>query len=1066
MIEYILTPQLVEALGWTLLHSLWQGAVFAILLVLILIGLRSYSAQSRYVVSVGLLCAFFLTLSATGYIQWQQANNRMEMNAAQLNQQSTTDAIPFNKTNENALLSDAEIINSAPIHEEFLEGGSSTWLVEFRNYFERHLPLLVTIWFLGILFLQLRFLGQLAYVQRLKHHGAKLFPTTWNDKIEELEGKLRIRKNVSYLTSIRIESPMVIGWLKPVILMPQQLFNSLTETEIYSILAHELAHIRREDFIVNLLQTFLCNLFFFHPGIWWMSNRIDDEREHCCDDLAIAATGHATSYAKTLINVSEHQWNMQTTPLAMALSLNNKERKRNGFSARIERLFLSNNGAGTFREGFTTAMILITALFLCIIATGSTMKNTETSISSDDIKSQFNSEHKQSNNSPLAIDNTMSNSKTKDLPISNVRQVVDQTQLPVADPVEVVQSNETRVDALVKACKEGDADFVATLVNLGVNINGIGSRGFTPLMMAVNHDEAAIVAYLLSQGADVNTTHNGWNALIEAADEGSLTSMKLLLKAGADVNFYAGHENLTAITMAASEGKLDCLKLLLENGADINGVGQSLPPLHVAAEEGKIDIVAYLISKNANIDKKDAAGRTALMYAAEEGKKNAVMLLINSGSDISILDFEGFAASDYAEKEDQYKIRDYINSQSAQSINKNDNPFLTRNQKNAEKRPQIHQATADGLIEKVARMVEQGADVNTIDDYGRTSLHIASALNHNIDMRVLIDLGADINAQDKQGRTPLMYAAADGKGDAVALLVSKEANVQLEDVDGMRAYEWGLSGGNADLAKFLGLITNDKKQIEKSKIKAQEKFSQKEIEKPVQKETKLKESFHIAANGTHLRQYDIKKKTPELLDVARHGSIEDCAKLLKNGMSVNATDDTGQTALMVAARTNRHDIAQYLIENGADVNMSSASGVTALHYAALENGVQMAQLLLRNNAKVDATMQYSSTDGNFDRKPLVWVYTGATPLLIAVESGNTKVVSVLINAGANTRHKLIRKEYRLNKNRANYLTGSEVMGFDEGFLKEVEFQTVDEAWTPYKQALLLNDPEVIALFKN
>ena len=1104
MIEYIFSPQSVEALGWTLLHSLWQGGVFAILLVLILIVLRSYSAQSRYVVSVGLLCAFFLTLSATFWIQWQEVNTRLELTAQQLNRQSAEDAFLLNTSTENVLSSDAEGKNMLPSSSELLVSHQPSWLIEFRDYYDRNLPLLVTIWFLGVLFLQLRLLGQLAYVQRLKHYGVRLFPTTWNDKIKELEGKLRIQKKVRYLTSIRVESPMVIGWLKPVVLMPQQLFNSLSETEIYAVLAHELAHIRREDFIVNLIQTFLCNLFFFHPGVWWMSNRIDDEREHCCDDLAVVASGQVTSYAKTLINVSELQLKMQrNTPLAMALS--GKRKKQGGFSDRIRRLFMVSNGAGTFREGFATAFILMTALFLGVAATESTVKDTELTTTSEIIKTETISNNEIPISSEL-IQNTQKSStaEMESNPISNISQAIDLNELPVAEPAisanpeeaaSPVKSEETRIDALVMACKEGDIDFVKTLVNLGIDIDGIGSEGFTPLMTATSRQEAEIVEYLLKQGADVNQTYNGWTALHEAADEGSLTSMKHLLEAGAEVNFYWVQGSPTAISMAASEGNLDCLKLLLEYGANINGIGKSVPPLHIAVEEDKRAIIKYLISQKVNINKKDAAGRTALMYGASEGQKYSVKLLIEAGADISIVDANGDTAIDYEEQEEKYSIRDYLDEQ-----DEDDSDYSGAN-----KRPWIHQATLDGLIEKVQRMVEQGTDVNTKDDYGRTPLHIASAEGNNIDMRVLIDLGADINAQDNQGRTPLMYAAADGKGDAVALLVSKVADVNIKDVDGMRAYEWARSGGNSELAKFLGLITKRKSRVDKNdqrwdprakeyekrwenknkRLEKKEQRSQNDFHSDVRTNVRIdvrtdsdsnihestttengqRETFHITPDGTHLRQFDIKEKNAALLKAARSGSVQDIIQLLENDQTVNNADATGQTALMVASRSNRLDIAKILIEQGADVNMSSASGLTALHYAALENHDRIAQLLLENNAIVDATMRYSSTDGNYGKEPLVWEYVGATPLLIAVESRSTEVISILIDAGANKNYTLIRNEYKLNKDRETYLTGSEVMGLDGDFLEEVEIQISDNTWTPYKQALLLNKPEILALFR-
>jgi ankyrin repeat protein len=168
---------------------------------------------------------------------------------------------------------------------------------------------------------------------------------------------------------------------------------------------------------------------------------------------------------------------------------------------------------------------------------------------------------------------------------------------------------------------------------------------------------------------------------------------------------------------------------------------------------------------------------------------------------------------------------------------------------------------------------------------------------------------------------------------------------------------------------------------------------------------------------------------------------------------------------MAAASSNRIDLAKLLIEHGADVNQRSVSGLTALHYAALENNDEMAKLLLKNKADVDPTMHYSSTDGNFDKEPKVFEYIGATPLLIAVESGNIEVLKVLIKAGANPKHILIKNEYYLNENRASYLTGSEVMGIDKDFLKEVEFNVSDKTWSPFKQALLSNDPSIMTFFK-
>ena len=184
MIEKLFTPELIDAFGWTLLHSIWQGAIFAILLVLVLIVFRSFTSQSRYVVSVGLFCAFFLSVSTTFWMQWQTANDSAGLISPQIEHLSADDTFVVGEESDSQIYSGKE--NKLVRGQEISSLSSVGWMATFKDYFDRHLPLLVTFWFLGILFLQLRFLGQLAYVQRLKHYGTQMFPLSWSEKIEEL----------------------------------------------------------------------------------------------------------------------------------------------------------------------------------------------------------------------------------------------------------------------------------------------------------------------------------------------------------------------------------------------------------------------------------------------------------------------------------------------------------------------------------------------------------------------------------------------------------------------------------------------------------------------------------------------------------------------------------------------------------------------------------------------------------------------------------------------------------------------------------------------------------------
>jgi beta-lactamase regulating signal transducer with metallopeptidase domain len=166
-------------------------------------------------------------------------------------------------------------------------------------------PWALLFWFAGVLLLSLRFLGGFRAANRLKRRGTRPASEDWQSRLAALAGRLSVTRPVRLLESALVNVPTAIGALRPAILIPASVFTGLPARGIEAILAHELAHVRRHDYLVNLLQTVVETLLFYHPAVWWVSARVRVEREECCDDLAIAATGDARSYARALVRLEE-----------------------------------------------------------------------------------------------------------------------------------------------------------------------------------------------------------------------------------------------------------------------------------------------------------------------------------------------------------------------------------------------------------------------------------------------------------------------------------------------------------------------------------------------------------------------------------------------------------------------------------------------------------------------------------------------------------------------------------------------------------------------------------------
>jgi beta-lactamase regulating signal transducer with metallopeptidase domain len=286
---------LLQALGWTLLHSLWQGALIAALL--FAINLFVKSSNARYV----LACVAVVLMLVAPVVTFGLLYEKPDATTTFANQTVPTPntASDVNQMNQTVPANELQMVP---------QGGRATdiaptepfWNVDWRERLAHYLPYIVFVWLLGVVLLSLRLLLQWLYAERFKRKHTKLVSAELQQHLRVLALRLRVSRSVQLLESSLVDAPTVIGFLKPVILLPTSALTGLSVQQLESLLAHELAHVRRHDYLVNILQSVVETLLFYHPAVWWVSYRIRTEREHCCDDVAVKVTGNAVVYAKAL----------------------------------------------------------------------------------------------------------------------------------------------------------------------------------------------------------------------------------------------------------------------------------------------------------------------------------------------------------------------------------------------------------------------------------------------------------------------------------------------------------------------------------------------------------------------------------------------------------------------------------------------------------------------------------------------------------------------------------------------------------------------------------------------
>lgn len=289
LLNHLVSPALLRAMGFTLLHSLWQGAVLALVVALLLSFLRQQAAVVRYrVAAVGLTALVGLAAVTFGYYYATMPP------AALLTPQAVTPA--------------AYAASVARAHHPLVAASPTDWpgwLDGATSYLEQHLWVVVALWLLGFTITLGRLGLALRYVQRLRRHRLGDVPAVWQECLARLSARAGLARPVQLRVSALVRSPLVVGHFRPLILLPLGLLTGLTGAELEMILAHELAHIVRRDYLFNLLQAVAETVFFYHPAVWFLAAVLHAERENCCDDLASYVGGNPRQLARALVALAE-----------------------------------------------------------------------------------------------------------------------------------------------------------------------------------------------------------------------------------------------------------------------------------------------------------------------------------------------------------------------------------------------------------------------------------------------------------------------------------------------------------------------------------------------------------------------------------------------------------------------------------------------------------------------------------------------------------------------------------------------------------------------------------------
>lgn len=327
-----ITGDFVRALGWTILHSMWQAFFIYACLRIVLKLWPQAGARIKYNLSLLSLSGIFTWFLATLYMHVQRLQEARE--AVQ----------HFSGT----------LTLHEPVHLTAVYPSQDPLIWLFPNL-ELCFPFVVTLYIAGMTGMIIKLLSDLFQLRKIRTTRIEPMGDAWDKHLDKLAARLQIPRKVKLLISRHVQVPVMLGFIKPLILLPVAMVNNLTEAQLEAVLLHELAHIKRNDYLLNIFQSIVETILFFNPFVWLISKIIRMEREHCCDDLVIASTAQPLQYAHALVALEEYRLTANRLTMAAADS------KQHLFH-RIKRIMEMKTKHLNYSQKFLAVLIIATGL--------------------------------------------------------------------------------------------------------------------------------------------------------------------------------------------------------------------------------------------------------------------------------------------------------------------------------------------------------------------------------------------------------------------------------------------------------------------------------------------------------------------------------------------------------------------------------------------------------------------------------------------------------------------------------------------------------------------------------